>query len=702
MSALLFEIGCEEIPARMLPEAIASLRELLTQALDGAGLGYGTVETHGTPKRLVAMVEGLDQRQRDSREQRRGPAADKAFTPDGQPTPATLGFARSCGAEVKELERLETPKGSYLAYTVCKAGQPAAQVLPALLGEVMKKLPWPKAMRWGVAEGPFVRPVHALTALLDGAVLTGTIMEGYVNGDQVQGHRFMGRGPHTVRDAATYRQVLADHKVVLALDERMTIIRQGVDRLAADAGGRAILDEGLLSENACLVEWPAPLLGQFDEKFLEIPKEVLVTSMKNHQKYFPVEGSDGRLLPNFVVISNMETRDQGVLVQGFQRVLRARLEDAAFYWQEDRKHPLERRLESLDGVVFQAKLGTVGAKVQRLVALAQRLAPVTGAEAEVCAQAARLSKCDLITGMVGEFPELQGVMGAYYALHDGVTQVVATAIREHYLPQGAADALPVTPAGTALALADKLDTLTGCFGINLVPTGAKDPFALRRAALGVIRMTLAGDLRLSLREALGAAYDGYAHGRLTRSRAETVEALLTFFYGRLQSHLKADGFDYDLIEAVQALGLDDLTDGVARVKALAEFRQTTGRDGAYASLVAANKRMANLLEKSAAESARPERVDGALLKEEAERNLAAALDRSMSEVARLVERGEHGAALARLATLREPIDAFFDQVMVMVEDVGLRGNRLALLAGVREGFRLVADITRLVLPEEEK
>ncbi len=704
---LLLEIGCEEIPARMLAEAIATLRNGLTAALDSARIAYDSVESHGTPRRLAACVTGLAPRQTASHEERRGPPVERAFDAQGAPTPAALGFARSCGVTMAELERMDTPKGSYLVWREQRAGAASASVLPALVVDLVRTFPWPKSMRWGGGDSRFVRPVQRLTVVLDGQVLPLVTPEGICAGDQVQGHRFLAPALRTVRSWREYRTALADNKVVLEFAERCRLIEEGVTRCAREVGGTAVIEQKLLEENAALVEWPVALRGGFAAHHLEIPPEVLTTSMKNHQKYFPVTDSDGRLMPWFVVIANSEA-DPAVLVQGFERVLRARLADAAFYWQDDRRVDLRQRLETLERVVFQARLGSMAEKSRRIAALARRIAEqFDPACAALAATAGLYAKCDLVTGMVGEFPELQGIMGGYYYLAStDDDRQVAQAIREHYQPQGAGDSLPASALGSMLSLADKLDTLTGYFGLDMAPTGAKDPFALRRAALGVLRILLAVAERgwhLPLRPLLEAAHGLYADGVLSRDAAQTTDAIMAFFYGRLSAWLRADGVEYDTMESVQQLAIDRMDDVVARVRALEQFR--THAD--CASLVAANKRIVNLLEKSAGRTGSDEtdgmvagaEVRGEHLQEPAERELFQALGAVRPSVAVAVQQGDYARALATLASLRTPVDRFFAGILVMDERAEIRQNRLALLRDLRHSFNTVADISRLVLSE---
>jgi glycyl-tRNA synthetase beta chain len=697
----------------MLPEAIGTLRKALEQGLDEIGITFESVTTQGTPRRLAAIVDGLAARQNDVEEELRGPPADRAFDAQGKPTKAAQGFARRCGVPVEQLQRLETPKGVYLAHKDIHPGQPTATVLPELLGRILSGFPWPKSMRWGASrETRFVRPIQSLLVLLDGQVLPLTVQAedppcAVRSGQTVLGHRFLSPGQHPVANGSDYVAVLRRAHVLLSLEERVHRIQTGLKEQAAILGGRVLEDAALLSENACLTEWPVAIAGRFSPEFLEIPPEVLTTSMKSHQKYFPVVNADNKLMPAFVAISNITVPDPSVLAQGYARVLRARLADAAFFWHEDRKTPLIQRRDALRQVVFQAQLGTLYQKSQRMARLAKVLAetlhpgqPDLAADAQL---AAELCKCDLVTGMVGEFPELQGIMGGYYYRHttEHARKTVAQAIREHYHPQGASDAIPITPTGRLVALADKLDTLTGCFGIGLTPTGTKDPFALRRAALGVIRIALDEQTpSLPLRSILQIAHAAYEPGVLTNTLAQTLEPLMAFFYGRLKAHLKADGYGHDLIDAVEALDLDDLADGVARVNALATFKSLPQ----FESLVQANKRIAHILEKatsdlSGLQIAAYGRINGADLDEPAEQALWEALEQTSGQVAAATQAGRYAEALEQLAGLRETIDAFFDTVLVNDPDPDKRMRRLALLGRVRETFHQVADVSRLVLSE---
>ncbi|MBF0611825.1 MAG: glycine--tRNA ligase subunit beta [Magnetococcales bacterium] len=697
MSHFLWELGCEEIPARMLPDALNNLASMMSTLLQEAGISFGSLSTLGTPRRLAVLIDDLATQQADRQEIRRGPPVDRAFDAAGKPTGAALGFAKSCGVSIEAIGQEEMGKGVYLVYRETIPGSPVAQVLPLVMDKVVKTFSWPKSMRWGSGEFRFVRPILTMTALLDGELLPFSVAQagssqGVTTGRTVAGHRFMSPGPFEIHGPQEYASLLRQNKVMVDFQERSDLIREEVTKQAAGVQGTAIIDAGLLSENACLTEWPVALRGQFDPVYLDIPKEVLVTSMKNHQKYFAVVDQQGKLLPNFIAIANIEAPNPQVLINGYQRVLKARLEDAAFYWGEDRKKSLQERQESLKSVVFQARLGTLYQKSQRIRSLAEKMAAqLAPNEIQQAAKAALLCKCDLVTGMVGEFPELQGIMGGYYARHDGEEDSVAQAIAQHYRPQGAADELPTTPLATILSLADKLDTLAGCFGVGLAPTGAKDPFALRRAALGIIRMLLNGQISLPLQPLLMEACQRFVEqGVLQAGEVPSIcQTILTFFHGRLEPYLRGEGLEYDLIDAVLALAPDNLYDAAVRIRSLARFKGMAS----YGSLVAANKRIANILNKSVEEGVVIPTLNPQLLSQEAEQRLVQEVTAVGQQVT--AAGSDYGQALDALATLREAIDQFFDAILVMDPDPAIRGNRLALLHQVRETFRRVADISRL-------
>lgn len=669
MPELLLELFSEEIPARMQQRAAADLARLVGAALGKAELAHGALEAEATPRRLALVVRDLPAAQPDVREERRGPRADA-------PDKAIEGFLRSAGLTRADCEERETPKGTFLFAIVEKRGRPTADVLAEILPDVLAAVPWPKSMRWGAGPARWVRPLQRILALFDGAVVPFAFA-GIDSGNETCGHRFHAPEVFAVRDAAHYREALLEARVVLGHDARRQAILEGGRALAAAEGLSLVEDDALLDEVAGLVEWPVPLLGRIDPAFMELPAEVLTTSMAAHQKYLSLREADGSLAARFLVVANLEAEDGGrAIVDGNERVLKARLADAAFFWEQDRAARLESRLPALDGVVFHARLGTLGEKVQRVEALAGSLAAsVTGADSELCRRAARLAKADLTTEMVGEFPELQGIMGRYYARHDGEDEAVAEAIARHYAPAGPADTCPDEPVAIVVALADKLDTLTGFWSIDEKPTGSKDPFALRRAALGVIRLLLENRVRLPLLQVPGFDDD-----------------LLGFFADRLKVHLRDAGIRHDLIAAVFARGgEDDLVRLVDWVQALQTFLES--EDGA--NLLTAYRRAANILriEEKKDERRHDATVDLALLEQAEEKALNDALSQARARAQQARNDEDFTAMMAALADLRSPVDAFFDAVTVNADDPGLRANRLSLLAAIRDTLHQVGDFS---------
>lgn len=681
MPELLLEILSEEIPARMQARAADDLKRLVTDALKAAGLDFTSAASYVTPRRLALVIDGLPEKQADVSEERRGPKADA-------PEKAIDGFKGSLpdGAVIEERE---TPKGTFLFATVNMKGQATADVLPDMIGKAVADLPWPKSMRWATHPMRWVRPVHSLVCLFRGSVVP--VQLGPVTaGDTTVGHRFLSPTPFEVSDFADYKAKLLDAKVVLDPAERRAKIEADAKALAASEGLTLKDDQGLLDEVTGLVEWPVVLMGAIDDAFMELPDEVLSTSMRAHQKYFSTLGADGKLAGRFIVVANTETADGGKQVTaGNERVLRARLSDAKFFWDLDRSATLASRAPALKDRVFHAKLGTLDEKVDRMQALAGELAAlVQGADKDKVRSAARLAKADLSTGMVGEFPELQGIMGRYYAQHDGESAEVADAIAEHYSPVGPTDACPTKPVSVCVALADKIDTLVGFFAIDEKPTGSKDPYALRRSALGVIRIVLENGLRLQLADVFKRAHKGLRVG------AEPSADLMAFFADRLKVHLREDGVRHDLIDAVFALGgEDDLVRLVARVRALQDFLGTD--DGA--NLIAAYKRAANILrieeKKDGVEyTGAP---DASAFRHDEEKALGAALDAARPEIEKAVAAEDFVGAMKHLAGLRAPVDAFFDKVTVNADDAALRVNRLKLLNGIRSALDGVADFARI-------
>ncbi len=693
MAELLLELLSEEIPARMQSRAAADLKRLVTVALEGSRLGFESAECYVTPRRLTLVVDGLPHAQPDITEERKGPRV-------GAPEKAIEGFLRSAGLEAIEQCEVREIKGNAFHFaTTAKRGEATAAVLPGLILGAMDALSWPKSMRWGAGERRWVRPLHGIAAVFAGEVLAGRWDEGANDLEfvyQTRGHRFLAAGPIAFTDFADYRAKLRRAYVMLDPAERREVIEAGASALAAAEGLALQEDEALLDEVAGLVEWPVPLLGRIDDAYMGLPAEVLSTVMRAHQRYFALIDGEGRLAPRFVVVANIAAADGGAaIVAGNERVLRARLADAQFFWDQDRRNSLASRTPALKNVVFHAKLGTLDEKVDRIQALAADLgAAIPGADRDRIRSAARLAKADLITEMVGEFPELQGVMGRYYALRDGEHADVAQAIAEHYSPLGPNDSCPTAPVSVAVALADKIDTLVGFFAIGQRPTGSKDPYALRRAALGVIRLVLENGLRLRLGPVFRASGHLYAETAADSKGEPLADGLLEFFADRLKVHLHERGVRHDLVSAVFALGgEDDLVRLLARVEALAAF--IGSEDGA--NLLVAYNRAANIVAIEEKKDAAP--YDGApnpaLFEAAEERALARALSDAVDRCGPLLEEEDFAGVMGAVAALRRPVDAFFDTVTVNCEDPALRENRLKLLSRIPATLGEVADFSKI-------
>jgi glycyl-tRNA synthetase beta chain len=692
----LVEVGTEELPPKALLNLSEAFQDSVVTRLSAAGLAHGKVERFATPRRLALRVRRLVGEQPQQQVQRRGPPVKAAFDAAGTPTRAATAFAQSCGVELAQLGRETDPKGNeYLSYSGVKAGASTASLLPAIVSEALDALPIPKRMRWGSGDAQFVRPVHWLVMLHGRDVVQARVLD-VASGDESRGHRFMSRGPMRITSPASYERALENRgKVVASFEARRERIRKGVEALGIELQGRALIGTALLDEVTALVEWPVPFAGRFDERFLELPRELLIATLQEHQRLFPVEDSAGRLLPAFIAVSNIESLDAAVVRAGNERVVRPRLSDAAFFWQQDRKQPLAARIAALDAVTFQAQLGSIGARSLRIRTLAVRIAEALGADTARTQRAAQLAKCDLVTNLVGEFPELQGVMGRYYALADGEAPEVAQAIAEHYQPRGAGDDLPTSATGLALALADRLDTLAGIFAIGQKPSGTRDPFGLRRAAIGVLRMIVEKRLPVDLAALIEAAVNAQPVGE---DRAAISIAVYDYVMERLRaSYLEPDaanalpGVTTELFDAVLATRPRSPLDFDSRLRAVIEFLALPDA----ASLTAANKRIANLLRKSAGDQRSAGPIDPTLLRVAAERSLHDGLRDVQGPVETHVARGEYAAALRRLAGLRPAVDAFFDGVMVMDEDLALRANRLAMLNALRTLFSGIADLSRL-------
>ncbi|MGF1548895.1 MAG: glycine--tRNA ligase subunit beta [Thiotrichales bacterium] len=683
---LLLEIGTEELPPKALKTLMDSLADECGKGFAEAGLDYATLQGYAAPRRLALQVTGLLIRQPDKRIERRGPAVQAAFDGEGRPTQAALGFARACGVSMDQIKTVEQGKGRWLAFEAVQPGTDAAVLLPELVEQALNRLPIPKRMRWGAGTAEFVRPVHWIVLLLGDAVVPGTVL-GLPTGRTTYGHRFHHPEPIEIPCPDAYSELLRiQGRVIVDFAQRRASIQEQVLRAANSVNGHAVIDPGLLNEVTALVEWPVALMGQFESRFLEVPQEALISTMQDNQKYFPVIDTAGRLMPCFITVANIESREPQRVIEGNERVIRPRFTDAAFFWNQDRKQPLEARLERLKGVTFQQRLGSLYEKTERLVALAGFMAPRIGADAAAAERAAWLAKCDLMTDMVFEFTELQGVAGRYYARHDGEAEAVANALDEQYQPRHAGDSLPTGALGQVLALADKLDTLMGIFAIGQKPTGAKDPYGLRRAALGVLRILIEGRLPLDLRDLLGAAANGL------QGKAPAVEAIdecFDYILDRLKAYYQDQGVPPDVIDAVMALRPTVPLDFDQRIQAVNAFRQLP----AATSLAAANKRIQNLLKK--VDGAIAQAVREELLHEAPERALFDAVEALRAAVTAAFDAGRYTEALTRLADLREPVDAFFDQVMVMSDDAALRENRLALLSRLAQLFGRAADLSRL-------
>ena len=685
MAELLLELFSEEIPARMQARASEDLSKLVTDGLKAADLAFDNVEALVTPRRLALIIDGLPEKQPDLREERRGPRADA-------PEKAISGFLAGNGVTLEQCEKRETPKGVFLFAIVEQKGRPASEVIKDIIEDAMNKLPWPKSMRWADQKVRWVRQLDRILCLFDGKVIPVTY--GPVTaGDSTRGHRFLAPAEFSVANAAEYKEKLRAAKVMIDREERKQVILEGAKKLAAAEGYELLEDNGLLEEVCGLVEWPVPVMGKVDDQFMDIPREVLETSMREHQKYFVVEDKDGKLAARFITISNMVTADNNAkIIAGNERVLRARLHDAKFFWDQDRKVTLQSRLPKLDNIVFHAKLGSLAERVLRLRGLAREVsAEIPGCDVKLADRAAEIGKADLVSQMVFEFTELQGLMGKYYAENDGEAPEVANAIAEHYAPAGPSDMCPTAPVSVALALAEKLDTLAGFFAIDEKPTGSKDPFALRRAALGVIRLVLENGLRLPLRRLFAFAVSQYP---ATIRRDEAVEDLLAFFADRLKVHLREQGVRHDLVSAVFALdGEDDLVRLLARVEALSDF--VSGESGV--NLMAGYKRASNILriEEKKDDTSYKADVSADLLSLEEERKLYEALIDVRHKALPLLRDEDYAAAMTEFARLREPVDAFFEKVTVNSDNADERANRLKLLAQIRTALHDIADFSKI-------
>lgn len=685
----LVEIGTEELPPKALRSLMSAFGEKLVGNIDGARLSHGDVHAFASPRRLAVLVSDLAEQQEDRSVEQKGPPIKIAFDGDGNPTPAAEAFARKCGVDVASLGRNKTDKGEWLAFESTEKGQTVTELLPDLVEGALSALPIPRRMRWGANDVEFVRPVHWVILLHGEKVISASIM-GIDAGNESLGHRFHSSGPITIKSPGAYLETLEkDGYVIADFERRREMVRVGVEAAALAAGGQVVDGESLYDEVAALVEWPVPVLGNFEDKFLGLPREAVISTLTGHQRYFPVADENGKLLSKFITVANLESKDPDQVRDGNERVIRPRLADAAFFWDSDRRTNLASREDALREVVYQQGLGSLYDKSQRVGVIAKWLASALDHNDVTIVRAATLAKCDLLTGMVGEFPELQGTMGGYYAIASGETDEVATAISEQYHPRFAGDALPASLDGQLLAVADKLDTLAGIFSIGKKPSGNRDPFGLRRAALGIVRLLIEGGLDVDLKALIAEAVS--AQPKRKENDEDIAAELYGFITDRLRRYfldrdagLKTETFDAVMVR--QPASLLDFDRRLAAVQTFARLEQAE-------SLAAANKRIANILRKAGDPT--DLKVTKKLLQDDAELALFSSLERAQQKVEPLLAVRSYAAVLNELADLRDPVDRFFDDVMVMADDEGIRNNRLALLGELRALFLDVADISRL-------
>ncbi|AUJ68366.1 MULTISPECIES: glycine--tRNA ligase subunit beta [unclassified Pseudoalteromonas] len=682
---LLVEIGTEELPPKALRNLAESFAENTRQELEALELSHEGVSWYASPRRLGIQVKALQTQQADKVVEKRGPAIQAAFDADGNATKAALGWARGCGIDINDAERLETDKGTWLLHKAKVEGQQTLALLSDVINKALAKLPIPKPMRWGANKTQFIRPVHTVAALLGSQQVEGEVL-GKAISNELQGHRFHHPERVRVEHADDSHAVLKGAYVIADYEARKALIRGQIEAEAEKLGAQVAMDEDLLEEVTSLVEWPVTLVASFEEAFLQVPDEALIYTMKDDQKYFPLLDKQGNLINKFLFVSNIESKDPSVVISGNEKVVRPRLADAQFFFETDKKKTLESRLESLDSVLFQKQLGTLKDKSERISALAGFIAEQLGADKALAERAGLLSKTDLMTEMVMEFTDVQGVMGMHYARIDGEAEEVALAQNEQYMPRFAGDNLPSNPISFAVALADKFDTLVGIFGIGQTPKGDKDPFALRRAAIGALRIMVEKELPLDIQDIVAKAMTLFGD---KLSNANVADEVVEFMLGRFRAWYQDEGISVDVIQAVLARRPTSPVDFDRRVKAVSHFRTLAEAE----ALAAANKRVNNILAKNnvASEAA----VESSLLQEEAEQTLAAQVAALTAELAPVYAEGDYQTALTRLASLREAVDNFFDNVMVMADDEAVKANRLALLGQLSKLFLNTADISVL-------
>ncbi len=683
---LLIELGTEELPPKALKKLSHAFTAGIVDDLKKAGFEINEVESFAAPRRLAVLIKDIATSQPDREVERKGPALKAAFDADGNTTKAVMGFARSCGVEVDALQQQETDKGVWLVFKATEKGLPLSALIEDIINQSLSKLPIPKRMRWGDGDAEFVRPVHWLVLMHGESVIDAQVL-GLKSSARTFGHRFHAPGEIVLQTAGDYQEKLLSQGFVIAdFEQRKQKIRQQVVDSVKQLNGEAVIDEALLDEVTALNEWPIAVAGEFDEIYLAVPDEALIKTMQDHQKYFPVRDSTGNLKNYFVTISNIDSKSPEKVKQGNERVVRPRLADAMFFWEQDQKQPLEAFDLALEKVVFQAKLGSLAEKTQRVTKLAEAIAEQLAANIDYVRRAALLSKCDLMTDMVGEFASLQGIMGKRYAQKAGEADEVAEALDEQYKPRGASDDTASTTTGQILSISDKIDTLVGIFAIGQKPTGEKDPYALRRASLGVLRTIIERQLDLDLKQLISIS------AKLLKNKVDASKVeqdVFEYIIERLRAYYLDRDVSVDVFDAVSALSPSRPLDFDKRIKAVSAFRELAEAQ----SLAAANKRVGNILKKSAADKAAT--VDESLLSEEAEKKLFETLSALSQTVEPMFDAGDYEAALSQLSSLRDPVDAFFDSVMVMAEDEAIKNNRIALLNSMNQLFLRAADLSRL-------
>jgi glycyl-tRNA synthetase beta chain len=683
---LLIEIGTEELPPKALQRLSDAFTREVVAGLANVGLEHGDVRSYATPRRLAVLIEDVPPAQPDRDVERKGPALKAAYDADGNPTRAAEGFARSCGVSIDELKQQETDKGTWLVFRATEKGQPVAGLVPGIVDQSLARLPIPKRMRWGDSDAEFVRPVHWVVMMHGEDVIAGDVL-GVTSSNKTRGHRFHANIDMALTTAGEYADRLKSEGYVIAdIAGRKQSIHDQVIKTADELGGTAVVNDDLLAEVTALNEWPVAVAGEFDREYLGVPAEALIKTMQDNQKYFPVVDADNKLMNFFITISNIESKSPDKVKAGNERVIHPRLADAKFFWEQDQKQPLESFGRELDKVVFQAKLGSIGDKTRRVAALAEHIANALGANVDYARRAAVLSKCDLMTDMVGEFAALQGVMGKRYAQVGGEPDEVATALDEQYMPRGASDGTPTTATGQILAISDKLDTLVGIFAIGQKPTGEKDPYALRRASLGILRTIIERELNLDLVELIDAAAELFSD---KVDAAQVKDEVFEFVLERLRAYYLDRKVPIDVFDAVSALKPSRPLDFDKRIKAVAAFRDLPEAE----SLSAANKRVGNILKK--AEQGDASVVNAGLFEVQEEETLYNELEALKSKTSPMFDAGDYETALRKLSALRKPVDDFFDNVMVMTDNMDVRNNRIALLVKMNTLFMRAADLSRL-------